>query len=243
MLKSAFVLTTALVLGCSTSIAGTETGSGADANARFLSWYAGALTPGAGHHLRPHDDSKLLYDQSASSGYSSNAVSATNLYSSSGYCCWGNIAADDFVIPGTGTHKITSVYAAGVNRSGTPQWMTVTFYDRLKYYATSGITSVVTKATCDSTSFTDSNGDVLVDLSSCKLGRFKGGHDYAVAVQANSYYGGRWAWQTNRNQIGRQAFYFTYGESGTCTMQYTPIKTCFPATGYGPDLAFAIYGR
>ena len=119
-----------------------------------------------------------------------------------------------------------------------------TFYDRLKYYANTGMTSVITKASCDSFSFTDSGGDVLVDVSSCNLGRFRGGHDYAVAVQGNVLNsGGKWAWQTNRNQIGRQAFYFTYGETGSCTTQFTPIKTCFTATGYGPDLAFAIYGN
>jgi hypothetical protein len=86
---------------------------------------------------------------------------------------------------------------------------------------------------------------MMIDLSSCILGRFKGGHDYAVAVQANSraQYA-VWAWQTNRNQVNRPAFYFSYpGGFGPCTTQLTPIKTCFPQTGHGPDLAFAIYGK
>lgn len=87
---------------------------------------------------------------------------------------------------------------------------------------------------------------MLIDLSSCPLGRFKGGHDYALAVQANSGVFGQystWAWRTNRNQIKRQAFYVTYGEGGACHQQFTPIKTCFTGAGYGPDLAFAIYGK
>lgn len=53
-------------------------------------------------------------------------------FSSSGICCYGYIAADDFVIPGKGMHQITAVYAAGVVVYGqlTNKW-TVTFYDGL----------------------------------------------------------------------------------------------------------------
>ena len=123
--------------------------------------------------------------------------------------------------------------------------MTVTFYEKIKYSEKSGITAVVLKASCPQAPYSDlsGNGDMLVDVSSCKLGRFKAGHDYAVAVQGN-YYGDVWAWQTNRNQIKRQAFYFTYGnERGSCKTQFTPIKTCFTGTAYGPDLAFAIIGK
>jgi hypothetical protein len=171
---------------------------------------------------------------------------ATDNYTSSGYCCWGNIAADDFVIPGTGTHKITAVHAPGVLSGHEPYSMAVTFYDKIKYSEKSGITAVVLKANCPQAPFSDlsGNGDMLVDVSSCKLGRFKAGHDYAVAVQGNSFYGDVWSWRTNRNRIKRQAFYFTYGEErGPCKTQFTPIKTCFTGTGYGPDLAFAIIGK
>ena len=246
MLKQAFLATTGLVLCVTASFARPVADTPVDANARFVAWYGGSPQgAAAAGDLRPGEESKVLYDQSASSGYSTHAVSATN-FTSSSLCCFGNIAADDFTIPGRGTHKITAVYAAGVfSGPATSSW-TVTFYDKLQYDRKTGITTALSKATCDSMSVSTSGGNVLVDVSACRLGTFKGGHDYAVAVQENS--GGMfgtasWAWRTNRKQIRRQAFYFTYGQSGSCTTQFTPIKTCFPKKGYGPDLAFAIYGR
>jgi len=245
MLKKVCFVTTALVLCAPASLAENETIAPTNANAQFSSWYGGSPAAGARYHFMPRDGSTLLYAQSASSGFSSYAVSATN-FTSSGFCCFGNIAADDFIIPGTGTHQITEIYAAGTfsGQLYGQSWM-ITFYDKLKYDRKTGITTAVIKAGCESSSYSAVGGDVLVDVSSCNLGRFRGGHDYAVAVQWNSgeccnY--NKWSWQTNRNQIKRQAFYFTYGRSGSCPQQFTPIKTCFPGTGYGPDLAFAIYG-
>jgi hypothetical protein len=249
ILKKAFWVTTALVLCGSTSFAGQEPYASPYANAQFISWYAAASTAGAKYRFTPRDESKVLYEQSASSGFSSYAVLSDNEQSSSGFCCVGFLAADDFIIPGRGTHKITAVYTPGVHVSGyaEPSSMAVTFYDKIKYNEKSGTTTVVLKSSCPAAPFTDvtGSGSMLIDLSSCWVGKFKAGHDYALAVQANSGVSGvysTWAWQTNRNQIKRQALYFTYYKTW-CNQQFTPIKTCFPETGYGPDLAFAIIGK
>jgi len=81
----------------------------------------------------------------ASSGFSASAVRSNSFHSSGSN--YGNLAADDFTIPGTGTHKITAVYAPGMNlASYEPSSMGVTFYDKLKYSGKSGITTVVVKA-------------------------------------------------------------------------------------------------
>ena len=129
MLEKSLFVTTALVVGISPSFAArTETSTPADANALFLSWYGGTPMAGAKY------SSKVLYEQSASSGFSTYAVRSDNFQSSSGYCCWGYLAADDFILPGMGTHKITAVYARGAHISGyaEPSSMRVTFYDRIK---------------------------------------------------------------------------------------------------------------
>jgi hypothetical protein len=155
------------------------------------------------------------------------------------------MAADDFVIPGSGKYTITAVYAPGVTLSGLePSYIRITFYDVLRYSRKTRKTTIVTKTTCDIFSFSDTNGrgDFLVDVSSCNLGRFRAGHDYSITVQPWFWSNGSWAWQTNRNQIKRQAFFVEYGGTGSCNAYLRPVKTCFPESGYGPDLAFAIYG-
>lgn len=93
----------------------------------------------------------------------------------------------------------------------------------------------MTKAICDARLISATDGDVLPGVASCAR-KVKAGHDYAVAVQMDSgelngdY--AEWAWQTNRNQINRQVFYFIFdGTSGLCTTQFMPIKTCFTDSG------------
>jgi hypothetical protein len=247
MLKQALLVTTALVVCVSTAFARQESGTRADTGFGFSASRGFLAAARVAYHFWPRTGSKVLYDQSATSGFSRSAVMANNDYTGSGGCCSQiEIAADDFVIPGTGTHRITAVHAPGVLSGNEPYAMAVTFYDKIKYSEKSGITAVVLKAMCPQAPYSDLDhkGDMLVDVSSCNLGKFKAGHDYAVAVQGNSYYGDVWAWRTNRNQIKRQAFYFSYGwERGSCKTQFTPIKTCFPGNGYGPDLAFAIIGK
>jgi len=195
----------------------------------------------------PRDGSTLLYAQSASSGFSTYAISDWFVWGSAPSCgCYSAMAADDFIIPGTGKYRITAVYAPGITLSGgEPSQIYVAFYDTLKYSKKTGKTTIALKADCYTTSYSDTNGhgDFLVDVSSCKLGRFNGGHDYSVAVQPWFYSNGKWAWQTNRNQIKRQAFFVANGGTGPCNAYFRPVKICFPQSGYGPDLAFAIYGR
>lgn len=257
-LKKAFIATTALILCVSTSFAAQQTarfgesGRGVtpsdldkhNPNGRFLSWFG--YSPASGDAAR-RNGGGILYEQSASSGFSTYAISSWHI-SGSAACasCHQTMAADDFVIPGTGGYEISAVYAPGHTISGTePSSILITFYDVLKYSRQTGKTIIVTKTTCDTKSFSDTNGhgNFMVDVSSCKLGTFKGGHDYSVSVQPWFWSNGRWAWHTNRKQIRRQAFYVDDSESGPCNAYFRPVKICFPEKGYGPDLAFAIYGR
>ena len=246
-MKKTFVATTALVLCVSASFARQES-TPVNANAQFVSWYGGLPAAGVKYRFVPHNGSKVLYEQSASSGFSTYAISSWGV-SGSAACsgCFDPMAADDFVIPGTGQYyKITAVYALGVILSGAePSYFHMTFYDALRYSKKTGKTTIAIKATCDTRSYSDTSGhgDFLVDVSSCNLGRFKDGHDYSVSVQPWFWSNGSWAWQTNSNQIKRQAFFVANGGTGPCYWYYRPVKTCFPGSGYGPDLAFAIYGR
>ena len=255
MLGKTFLATTALVLFVSNSLAGqapttktvppfaaayvtqkrdvnfSKPGT-AERNAQFFAWF--------GHRV-PHDASKLLYEQSASSEFSSSAVSSWKNDSGLGYSVESSIGADDFTIPGTGKHTITAIYAPGSSGSGL-NFVNVTFYDKLRYNKATGQTTAVVKALCSYMPFKELNGgDLMVDVSSCGAGRFRGGHDYALSVQALSPGRPAWHWQTNKYQTKRQAFWA--GNNSACDTQLTPIKTCFPGRGYGPDLAFAIYGN
>lgn len=192
-------------------------------------------------HPTPPPGSAVLYDQSDSAGFAKYAIPSWWNTSEHPYTT-PDLAADDFVIPGTGSHTITAVYAAGVNNG--QQAANVTFFSNLRYNRKTGATTAVVKATCQFMPLTYNSSGVMVDLSSCDLGTFRAGHDYAVSVQTGSP-GGIWYWQTNRKRIGRPGFWYDYGGggSGSCYEQLTPIKLCFPTKGYGPDLAFAIYGN
>jgi len=210
---------------------------------------------GSAYRFALHDGSNVLYDQSADSGFAKYAV--PSWYNNSSYApnSWHDhsssyapystpdIAADDFVIPGTGTHHVTAVYAAGV--TDFVSWVDVTFFSKLKFSKKTGMTTAIVKAICQRMPVQGSgNGDLLVDVSSCDTGAFKAGHDYGVSVQASSS-GEVWYWQTNRKRINGPGLWWDYGGggSGSCYEQLTPIKTCFPTRGYGPDLAFAIIGN
>ena len=243
MARKTFLATTALVLCVATSFARQEGGSSGErigsfhklnnvnANAQFVSWYGPPP---------PHTGSTILYEQSASSGFAKYAVTSWKNDSAYGDYVSSSTAADDFTIPGTGTHSITAVYAAGTGDF--LNYVNVTFFDKLKYSKTTGKTTAVVKASCTFMPFTDSNGgDLMVDVSSCNAGMFKAGHDYAVSVQGLSPGPPVWAWQTNRKRVGRQGFWA--GNLSGCMTQLTPIKSCFPGKGYGPDLAFAVYGN
>lgn len=194
-------------------------------------------------HPAPRHADTLLYDQSAKSGFAKYAVPSWENNSAHHAYTTPDLAADDFIIPGTGKHTITAVYAAGVNNE--QSWVNVIFFSDLRYNKKSGTTRAVVKAMCPQMPFTVENDTgVMVDVSSCKTGTFDGSHDYAVSVQPESP-GGIWYWQTNRKRIGRPGFWYDYGGggNGSCYSQLTPIKMCFPTKGYGPDLAFAIYGH
>ena len=194
-------------------------------------------------HYTPRNGETLLYDQSASSGFAKYAVTSWENNSAHPYTT-PDLAADDFIIPGTGKHTITSVYAPGVGSY--QSWVNVIFFSNLKYNKKTGTTTAVVKAQCPQMPFTDESGtgDLLVDVSSCNSGTFDGGHDYALSVQPESP-GDIWSWQTNRRRIGRPGLWYNYqgGGSGPCYSALTPITVCFPTKGYGPDLAFAIYGN
>jgi hypothetical protein len=244
-LKTSIFATTALVLCVSTSVARTET-MPADANAEFMSWYGGPPAVGAKHPIAAGNDSAVLYDQSASSGFSKYGISSFGV-SGSAACsgCSQTMAADDFIIPGTGNYNISAVYTPGEILSGTePTNILVTFYDVLKYSGKTRKTTIVPKTSCDTNSFSDrsGHGDFMVDVTSCNLGKFRAGHDYSVSVQPWFWSNGSWAWQTNHKQIKRQAFFVHVGGNGTCNEYFRPVKICFSGKGYGPDLAFAIYG-
>ena len=262
MPKKSFLVTTALVLCVSTSFAAQETGTpGAGTippfttarvarqhersvaankfekvsrNAQFISWYG----PSASHNA-----STVLYEQSASSGFAKYAVPSWWNDSSYGHnYISSSMAADDFIIPGTGKHDITAIYAAGVSEfHASVVGANVIFFDTLKYSKKTGTTTAIVKAKCSWMPVSYKGyGNLVVDVSSCNLGRFKGGHDYSVSVQGITA-GSLWSWQTNRKRIKREGLWV--GNRGGCTTQFMPIKTCFPTKGYGRDLAFAIYGN
>lgn len=200
------------------------------------------------------DGSNVLYDQSAESGfakyaipswYNNSSYSTNSLYRNhSSYAPYStpDIAADDFVIPGAGSHRITAVYAAGVGDF--VSWVDVTFFSKLKYSKKTGTTTAIVKAICQGMTGQNQGGNLLVDVSACDTGEFKAGHRYGVSVQASSP-GDVWYWQTNRKRVNGPGLWWDYGGggSGSCYEQLTPIKTCFPTKGYGPDLAFAIIGN
>jgi hypothetical protein len=209
---------------------------------------APAAASAARHDFPPRDGTTVLYDQSSSSGFAKYAVvSWYNISFDPPYSA-PDLAADDFIIPGTGTHKITAVYVAGTTGSKYEiPGVSVIFFDNLKYDKKTGKTTAVVKAKCPYTPFSDGNGigDLLIDVSSCNAGAFKGGHDYAVSVQGFSAGGTVWYWQTNKKRLNRPGMWYDYGGGGNgpCYTQLMPIKTCFPTAGYGPDLAFAIIGN
>jgi hypothetical protein len=173
-LKKTFVATTALVLCVSASFARQET-MPVSANAQFISWYGGLPAAGVKYRLMPRDGNTVLYEQSASSGFSTYAISSWGV-SGSAACsgCWDPMAADDFIVPGTGRYKITAVYAPGVILSGAePSYVHIVFYDALRYSKKTGKTTIAIKAACDTSSYSDTSGhgDFLVDVLSCNLGR------------------------------------------------------------------------
>jgi len=256
MLTKAFFMTTALVLCAWTASAVQQTGTpgayerGAgfnnpnenDANARFIAWY------GKASHFPLRNGSEVLYQQSASSDFAKYAVSSWE-NDSAHYYPYGasrTLAADDFIIPGTGAHTITSVYAEGViEPEDDLDWVNVIFFSDLRYDKKTETTTAVVKANCPYMPFSDETGtgDLLVNVTSCDTGTFKAGHDYAVSVQPESP-DLVWYWQTNRKRHYRPALWWDEGGgNGSCFTQLTPIKTCFPTKGYGPDLAFAIIGN
>jgi hypothetical protein len=199
-------------------------------------------------HFKPRRGETLLYDQSESAGFAKYAViswendsAPRNAYTTP------DLAADDFIIPGTGRHTITAVYAAGTTGSSYGiQGVNIIFFDNLRYNERTGTTKAVVKAMCPGMPVTNENtGDLVIDVSSCDTGTFKGGHDYALSIQGISAGDPIWYWQTNRKRIGRPGMWWDDGGggSGSCYTQLTPIKTCYPTKGYGPDLAFAIYGN
>jgi hypothetical protein len=212
-----------------------------DSNAQFASWY------GKAYRVTPRSGSTILYDQSASSEFAKYAIPSWKNDSSYKYAASDTLAADDFIIPGTGKHEITAVYAAGVIEPVDDlAWVNVIFFSDLKYNKSTGTTTAIVKAECPYMPFTDETGtgDLMVDVSSCNSGAFKAGHDYAVSVQPESA-DLVWYWQTNRKRLNRPGFWWDGGGggNGTCYTQLTPIKLCYPTKGYGPDLAFAIYGN
>src|SRR5690242_21792231 len=75
MLKKAFFAATALVVGVSPAFAQQGPTTQQGANAQFVSWYGGSQAAGAKYHHAPRDGSSLLYEQSASSGFSTYGVS------------------------------------------------------------------------------------------------------------------------------------------------------------------------
>lgn len=252
--KRTFAATTALVLCIPASVVAQQPAKPAfgsmavqvrqqsaetpDPNARLFSWFGWRPSRNAG---------TLLYAQSASSDFARYGIWSWGV-SGSALCrgCFNPMAADDFVVPGTGQYTISAVYAPGDIYSGLePTHIFVTFYNVLKYSRKTGKTIVETKATCDTKSYSDmsGHGNFLVDVSSCNLGTFKGGHDYSVSVQAWFWSNGSWAWQTNRNQVKRQAFFVGNDGNGPCNAYFAPVKTCFTEKGYGRDMAFAIYGE
>jgi hypothetical protein len=249
MPTKAFLATTALVLCVSSPLAGQETGKPAertiafkslgkqDSNAQFVAWY------GRAYHVSTRNGGAVLYDQSASSGFAKYAIPSWMNDSGYGYTASGTLAADDFIIPGSGTHTISTVYAAGVESSA-QAFANVIFFDNIKYNKKTGTTTAMVKAQCPYMPITDTAGDLTVDVSTCNSGRFKASHDYAVSVQAESA-GGAWYWQTNQDRVGRPGFWYDYGGigNGSCYHQLTPIKICYPTKGWGPDLAFALYGN
>lgn len=194
----------------------------------------------------PPPGSTVLYDQSANTGFDKYAIASWANDSAHPYSA-PDLAADDFVIPGTGNHTVTAVYAAGViEPEDDLAWVNVIFFSKLRYNRSTGTTTATVKAECPYMPFTDETGtgDLMVDVTSCDTGSFRGGHDYAVSVQPESA-DLVWYWQTNRKRIGRPGMWWDEGGggSGSCYQQFTPIKICYPTKGYGPDLAFAIYGN
>ena len=69
---------------------------------------------GSAFRFPPRNGDTVLYDQSASSGFAKYAVPSWANDSSYYPYSEPDLAADDFVIPGTGKHAVTAVYAAGV---------------------------------------------------------------------------------------------------------------------------------
>ncbi|HEY3638970.1 MAG TPA: hypothetical protein VGK90_12550 [Rhizomicrobium sp.] len=248
MLAKLFLATSALVLCVSNSLAGQQPADpgksaplvlpgGHDRNAQFLAWYGPRAL---------HNGSTVLYEQSASAGLAKYAIPSWENDSAYRLAVSDTLAADDFTIPGKGIHKITAVYVKGVIKPVDDlAWVNVEFFDKVKYDKKTGATTAVVKAQCPGMRFTDTTGtgDLMVDVTGCNTGTFRGGHDYAVSVQPQSA-DLVWYWQTNRKRVGRPGFWYNYegGGNGPCTT-LTPIRICFPTKGYGPDLAFAIYGN
>jgi hypothetical protein len=198
-------------------------------------------------HFTPHNDgSKVLYDQSASTGFSSYAVASVLLESAS-YTVYDSQGADDFVIPDTKKHKITAIYAPGQNAYGsgyTASNFQVTFYKKIK--GSKGVTVLKSCPSSPASALT-ADGHVLVDVSSCGV-KAMGGKNYSVSLQSITPSGkgeeNWWYWQTNKTQIGTEGWWQNYGKGfNLCSLgYYEPMHTCFTTAGIGPDLAFEIMG-
>jgi hypothetical protein len=195
-------------------------------------------------HFTPHNGSRVLYDQAQSSGFSAYAISSVTLESPS-YSIWDSAGADDFVLP-EGKHMITAVYAPGMNAYGTGYGaaaMDVIFYKTIER---NGKVKVLKSCPSSPNSDTTGRGDMMVDVSSCKV-KLKGGkHDYSVSIRAITPSGegqnNWWYWQTNKKQVGTQAWWENEGGGfHICTAYYSPIWQCLSSVG--PDLAFEIIGK
>jgi len=206
-----------------------------------------ATTHGKAFRVTPRAGSTASYGQSA--GSASNSIASTELENSS-YAGYDSRGADDFVIPGSGKHTITAVYANGINYYGYGYGatsMNVIFYTKLKYSAKRGLTANVKAVCTDVPSFDLSGSGFLeADVSGCAAGKFKGGHDYSVSVQtrSNYYFQNWWYWTTNANKVGKEALWSNYGGAFyTCPGSYKPVQTCFPSGYAGPDFAFGVIGN
>ena len=194
-------------------------------------------------YVLPHNNSTVLYDQSAGSNgvgvLSQNFEPTFSIYDSNG--------ADDF--PSLGSAKIKEVVANGMYRdgSGPANSFDVILYSQIKTKK-NGTVNAKVRATCSQQRYTDLTGAGFpdIELSGCqgRLGGFDAGGWVAVIANMSFEIGGEWAWNTNDTINGSPSLWRNPGGGfSDCTQYHTTTDCDTTFFGEGGDFAFALLGR
>lgn len=179
----------------------------------------------------------ILYSQNDHYGYS---IVSQN-FMSRAHDDWNSAGADDFVVPGGATWKLTGVDVAGqyFYRSGPASSEVITFY-RNDHARPGKVVGHPQTVNC-----TDTAGNFACTINRVTLTGGNKGTKYWLSVVANCDYStcGEWGWvQTTVTRKGPGQWENPGGGiSATCT-SWEDTHTCFSESGVVDDFAFDLRG-